>query len=91
MYDLCDEPELAKELIGLFERGYNAIIDMCEEMELFELNNDGTVQSTGGFGYTEELPQRDFRGRVRPRDMWASAEKCAADSGSPCQRSKVPR
>ena len=42
--------------------------------DLLRLNNDETYHSSGGLGYTDELPQADFDGTVRPCDMWASAE-----------------
>jgi len=39
------------------------------------LNNDGTYVGSGGFGWTHELPQKDFDGRtVRTIDMWGFAE-----------------
>jgi hypothetical protein len=45
------------------------------EQNLLDLNNDNTYHSSGGVGFTDELPADGFvGGRVRPRDMWASAE-----------------
>lgn len=86
MYDLYDEPEFAHELVGFFERGYNSIIDQCENMNLFSLNNDGTYQSTGGFGYSTELPKEGFDPeRIRPCDMWANAEAQEMAPISPAQ------
>jgi hypothetical protein len=86
MYDLYDEPEFAKELINFFETGYMSIVDQCESQGLFDLNNDGSYQSSGGFGYTSELPRKDFNPkRVRPCDMWASAEAQEMSSVSPSQ------
>ena len=38
------------------------------------LNNDGTYVGSGGFGWTHELPQPDFAGKVRPIDMWGFGE-----------------
>ena len=72
--DFYDEPEMARELIGFFERGYNSIVDQLEKLDLLHLNNDGIVVSTGGVGSTTELPAKDFAGKVRPIDMWAAAE-----------------
>lgn len=86
MYDLYDEPEFAHELVGFFERGYKSIIDQCEKLNLFSLNNDGTYQSTGGFGYSTELPKEGFDPEtVRPCDIWASAEAQEMAPISPAQ------
>jgi hypothetical protein len=53
-------------------------------MNLLSLNNDSTYHSSGGVGYTDELPQPDYDPeRIRPRDMWASAEAQEMDCVSP--------
>ena len=39
------------------------------------MNNDSTYHNSGGNGYTDALPAPGFDPlRVRPKDMWASAE-----------------
>ena len=38
------------------------------------LNNDGHFVGSGGYGWTDELPQKDFDGRVRLSDMWGMSE-----------------
>jgi len=45
-----------------------------EQNGLLCLNNDGTYVGSGGFGWTDELPQPDYNGRARTRDMWGFAE-----------------
>lgn len=75
MYDIYDEPELFHALVGILERGYQSIVDQCENQGLFHRNDNGTYQSTGGFGYTSTLLPPDFDpDHVRPCDMWACAE-----------------
>jgi len=45
------------------------------DLNLLSLNNDDTYHSSGGVGYTDELPKPDYNpNRIRPCDMWASAE-----------------
>jgi len=46
-------------------------------------NNDGTYVGSGGYGFTEELPQDDFDGRVRCVDMWGFTESQETVSVSP--------
>ncbi|MFW6138969.1 MAG: hypothetical protein ACOC7U_07340 [Spirochaetota bacterium] len=38
---------------------------------------------SGGFGYTDELPQPDFNGKVRTMDMWGFAESQETVNVSP--------
>jgi hypothetical protein len=73
-YDFMDAPAFAHELIHFFEKGYESIVNQLEEQGLLELNNDGRFVSSGGYGHTHELPQKDYNGPVRPKDMWAAAE-----------------
>jgi len=75
MMDMIAEPEMLHEAMTLLTEGHQGILRQYVEQNLLSLNNDGTYNSTGGNGYTEELPGPDFDPeRVRPRDMWASAE-----------------
>lgn len=75
MYDLYDEPGMVHEAMARFEEGYNYIIKQCVEQNLFSLNNDDTYHSSGGKGYSTELPKPGFNPeRVRLCDIWASAE-----------------
>lgn len=75
MWDMYDEPEMLHEAMEIFTRGYQSVINQCIEQNLFSLNNDYTYHSSGGFSYSNELPKPGFNpDRVRPCDMWASAE-----------------
>ena len=38
------------------------------------LNNDSTYVGSGGFGWSDELPQPDHSGKVRLKDMWGFCE-----------------
>ena len=72
--DFYEEPEMLNFILDRLTEGMMGLTRQYEEQGLLELNNDGTYQGTGGLGYTDELPGPDFTGRVRPRDMWGSAE-----------------
>jgi hypothetical protein len=73
--DMVDHPDEMLEALEFFTRGYEQVLQQYQEMNLFSLNNDETYHSSGGVGYTTELPVPGFDPqRVRPMDMWASAE-----------------
>ncbi len=75
MTDMYTEPEFLHDAMAFLEKGYHGMTEQYVEQNLLDLNNDGTYHSSGGNGYTDELPAEGFDpARVRPRDMWASAE-----------------
>jgi len=75
MMDMYDNPSLLHDAMAFLEEGHRRVIRQYEDLNLLSLNNDGTYHSSGGVGYTDELPAAGFDpGRVRPRDLWASAE-----------------
>ncbi|KPL03349.1 MAG: hypothetical protein AMK75_01555, partial [Planctomycetes bacterium SM23_65] len=68
-------PSMLHDAMTFLEEGHRGIVRQYDEMNLLELNNDGTYHASGGNGYTEELPPDDFDpAHVHPGDMWASAE-----------------
>jgi len=75
MFDMYDEPENLHRLMSILSDGTLEMLDHLESENLLSLNNDGTYVGSGGFGYTDELPQKDFDGEhVRPMDMWGFCE-----------------
>lgn len=75
MTDMYSEPGMLHDAMAFLEEGHHGIVRQYVEQNLLDLNNDGTYNSTGGNGYTDELPAEGFDpARVRPCDMWASAE-----------------
>ena len=75
MLDMIDNPGMIHEFAAIYRDGTLGLVRQYEQQGLLGLNNDGTYHSSGGVGYTRELPAADFDGRtVRPRDLWASAE-----------------
>ena len=74
MLDFADHPDELKELLARLSQGYLAKLDYLEANDLLSLNNDGTYVGSGGFGFTDELPQPNFSGSVRCRDLWGFAE-----------------
>jgi hypothetical protein len=75
MWDMYDNPGWLREAMSFLEEGHRRLVQQYVELNLLSLNNDGTYHSSGGVGYTDELPRTDCDpSRVRPCDMWASAE-----------------
>ncbi len=75
MIDMFDEPELLKDTMEFFIRAHTSILQQYSQQNLLELNNDGTYHSSGGVGYTDEIPIDGYDPEhIEPGDMWASAE-----------------
>lgn len=74
MYDMVDDPEFVHDLMAFLRDGTLAVLDSLEARSLLSLNTGGSYVGSGGFGWTDELPQPDFTGRVRLCDLWGFAE-----------------
>jgi hypothetical protein len=73
--DLVDAPDFVHELMAFFEEGHHRLRRQWVELNLLSLNNDNTYHSSGGNGYTDQLPKACFDpNQVRTIDLWASAE-----------------
>lgn len=83
MYDMLDHPKGLHRLMAFLRDGHLAKMDYLEENGLLYLNNDGAYVGSGGFGWTHELPQPDFTGKVRTCDMWGFAESQETVAVSP--------
>jgi hypothetical protein len=75
MMDMLECPQMLHQAMAFFQEGNRQRIRQYVEMNLLELNNDSTYHSSGGNGYTDELPAAGFDPtHVRTCDVWASAE-----------------
>ncbi len=75
MMDMVENPAMLHDAMAFLAEGHRGLIRQYKEMNLLDFNNDGTYHSSGGVGYTDELPKDGFDPEhVKPRDMWASAE-----------------
>jgi hypothetical protein len=74
MYDFYDEPEKVHEVMNILFKGTMERLDFLEENNLLCLNNDGSFVGSGGMGFTDQLPAKDFDGKVRTKDMWGLGE-----------------
>ncbi len=84
LFDMYDYPDELKRLMKFLQDGQIHTLDYLEENGLLDLNNDETYVGSGGFGFTNELPQKDFDGKnVRTMDMWGFMESQETSHISP--------
>ncbi len=83
MLDMYDYPMELHRLMAFLRDGFLAKLDFLETNGLLSLNNDETYVGSGGFGFTDELPAKDFAGKVRTKDMWGFLESQETVSVSP--------
>ena len=75
MLDMCENPAMLHDAMAFLEEGHRRLIAQYIRLNLLSLNNDDSYQSSGGVGYIDTLPADGFDpDRVRPCDIWASAE-----------------
>lgn len=83
LMDFIDQPEGLHKVMAFLRDGTLERLDFLERNDLLSLNNDGTYVGSGGFGWSTELPQADFSGRVRTQDTWGFAESQETSTISP--------
>ena len=75
MMDMIKNPGMLHEAMAFFQEGNRRRVQQFVEQNLLDLNNDNSYHSSGGNGYTDELPAAGYTpGHVRTCDMWSSAE-----------------
>jgi len=75
MLDMYEEPQMLHDAMSLLEEGNREMVRQFVDQNLLDINNDSTYHSSGGYGWTDELPAVGFDpDHVRPCDMWSSAE-----------------
>lgn len=73
--DFVDRPAFVHAVLSFLTEGHQRFLDQLIDSNLLDLNNDNTYHSSGGNGYTDQLPATGFDpNHIRPQDMWASAE-----------------
>lgn len=84
MFDMYDYPNELHQLMAFLRDGHLKKLDFLEANGLLSLNNDGTYVGSGGFGWTNELHQKDYNGKsVRTMDMWGFCESQETTQVSP--------
>ena len=71
MLDLYERPDLVNAAVGRMTDAWMAELDQFVAMNLLSLDCDNTRIGSGGYGYTRELPGKDFApAYVKPHNMW---------------------
>jgi hypothetical protein len=63
--------------------GTMEMVRFLEKNGLYTLNNEGDYVGSGGFGWTTQLPPKDYAGRARARDLWCLSESQETVAVSP--------
>jgi len=72
--DLIERPQWIHAVLERMVTGYINGLERCEKLHLLSPGNGNVRLGSGGYGWTDELPQSDFDGRhVRLKDLWARA------------------
>ena len=82
-WDMTDNPDLLRVGMQRLMEGKLAWLDQLEALGVLSLNNQNDYVGSGGFGYTDQLPQPDFTGSVRLKDMWGFCEAQTMSEVSP--------
>jgi hypothetical protein len=74
LLDLAMRPEYIHKLVDRFVDAQLHALDQYEKLNLLALNNNNVRIGSGGYGYTDELPQSDYdHHHTRTLDTWGYA------------------
>jgi len=73
---MYDNPEGLHRLMAFLRDDHIAVIEWYEREGLLTLNNENDYVGSGSLGYTDDLPQADWKegDPVRLKDMWVLSE-----------------
>jgi hypothetical protein len=72
--DLIERPDWVHAALDRITTGYESRIEQMEKLNVLAPGNGNTMLGSGGYAWTDELPQPDFDGEhVRLKDLWARA------------------
>ncbi|MHB8277796.1 MAG: uroporphyrinogen decarboxylase/cobalamine-independent methonine synthase family protein [Candidatus Humimicrobiaceae bacterium] len=84
LMNLAIRPDFMHKIINKLLDVYLAGLDQFEKFNLFALNNCNVRIGSGAYGYTDQLPQKDFNlNKIRTIDLWGSATPQIFGSVSP--------
>ncbi|MCX6909997.1 MAG: hypothetical protein NTY01_18410 [Verrucomicrobia bacterium] len=71
MLDLYERPDLVNAAVSRMTDAWMTELDQFVAMNLLSLDCDNTRIGSGGYGYTRELPGKDYDpAYVKPHNMW---------------------
>ena len=82
---MYDHPEKLHEIMQFLMEEKLAFMKFKEEGDMLTLNNEGDYYCTGSYGFTHKLPQKDFSGHVRTKDLSLMLESQETSTVSPVQ------
>ena len=86
---MCTEPELVHEAIERLIDAHIDRLDQYEKLGVLTLNTGGDPIGSGGFGFTDEFPDKDFNLKhVRAKDIWGSSAAQIFASVSPAMHNE---
>ena len=69
--DLLERPQWIHQVLERMTHACISSLEQCEALSILTLNNTYGMLGTGGYAWTDELPQPGFDGkRVRIKDLW---------------------
>lgn len=72
--DLADRPDWIHTALERITAGYLSCVEQLETLQVLSPGHGNTMLGSGGYGWTDELPQPDLDGgHVRLKDLWARA------------------
>ncbi|TKJ35950.1 MAG: hypothetical protein CEE38_13140 [Planctomycetes bacterium B3_Pla] len=73
MMDLVLRPQMVHDIMDRLVEAYLRRLDQYVELNVLSMNNDNHRVGSGAYGYSDELPAKDFDGEhVRPIDLWGN-------------------
>lgn len=74
MIDLIERPAMVNAAMTRLVDAYLHELDQWESLNLLARNDDNTRIGSGAYGYTDELPGKNYDvDHVRPQDLWGCA------------------
>lgn len=78
-----DEPEAIHRVMAYLRDDRINYLNFLEKEGLLGLNNNSTLVGSGSPGYTTALPQADYNGKARLKDLWMWMESQETTAISP--------
>jgi hypothetical protein len=78
-----DEPEAMHKIMKYLRDDRIAYFEFLAKEELLGLNNNSTLVGSGSPGFTTVLPQPDYSGKARLKDLWLDMESQETTAISP--------
>jgi len=74
LMDLILRPEMVRDIMDRLVEAYLYRLEQYIELNVLSMNNDNHRVGSGAYGYSDELPAKDFDGEhIRPTDLWGNA------------------